>query len=102
MSGTKGKELYAPYQEERETHRAARPPTYPKPEKGTGHFSMILFNNRQPLFLEPLIEWKRKMANYVLRPDVNENCFFMIFIFCLIFVLMVQNGKPDFERDGFC
>jgi hypothetical protein len=35
MSGTKGKELYAPYQEEGETHRAARPPTYPKPEKGT-------------------------------------------------------------------
>jgi hypothetical protein len=57
MSGTKGKELYAPYQEEGETHRAARPPTYPKPEKGTGRFSM--FNNIvivNPLFLEPLTE----------------------------------------------
>jgi hypothetical protein len=41
MSGTKGKELYAPYQEEGETHRAARPPTYPKPEKGTGRFSFF-------------------------------------------------------------
>ncbi len=49
MSGTKGKELYAPYQEEGETHRAARPPTYPKPEKGTGRFS--IFNSSMQVLL---------------------------------------------------